>query len=283
MRGQHGVVLLGSLLSFWLTPLAGAEPALLRAVDALDEPRGYCIDIPGSGPTINLDAPLQGHTCKFRDAIADQLFDEADGQHVRAQRVRPLHGSRSARARSALVVAELCRFAPATLATRERPPEPRNPAHALCRARRRTRRALGHAAARHAGLSPANTGTRRVRRRRGQYADVPLVAARRAGVEQGRQRAGRHARGRRRGARGVRPRIRRRNRTANGGDLCHAAARLRAGRNRGREGSCLRPARAPASRCPHTRDPAGRPGAGDRRVPRRRADRRQPRRDDECR
>ena len=60
MHGKRCVVLLGSLLSIWLAPLAAAEPALLRAVDALDEPRGYCIDIPGSGPTLNLDAPLQG-------------------------------------------------------------------------------------------------------------------------------------------------------------------------------------------------------------------------------
>ena len=84
MHGQRCVVLLGSLIFICLAPLASAEPALLRAVDALDEPRGYCIDIPGSGPTINLDAPLQGHTCKFRDAIADQLFDAAAGQHIRA-------------------------------------------------------------------------------------------------------------------------------------------------------------------------------------------------------
>jgi len=63
--------------------LASAQPALLRAVAALDEPRGYCLDIAGSGPTLNLDAPLQAHTCKFRDANADQLF-EAAGQALRA-------------------------------------------------------------------------------------------------------------------------------------------------------------------------------------------------------
>jgi len=84
MRGQRCGVLLGSLLSLWLAPRADAEPALLRVVAQLDEARGYCIDIPGSGPTINLDASLQAHTCKFRDAIADQLFEEADGEHIRA-------------------------------------------------------------------------------------------------------------------------------------------------------------------------------------------------------
>jgi hypothetical protein len=84
MHGKRCVALLGPLLFFLLASLAVAEPALLRAVDALDEPRGYCFDIPGSGPTLDLEAPLQGHTCKFRDAIADQLFDEAAGQHIRA-------------------------------------------------------------------------------------------------------------------------------------------------------------------------------------------------------
>jgi triacylglycerol lipase len=75
---------MGAFVAIHLAPAARADPALLRAVDALDEPRGYCIDIPGSGPTLNLDAPLQGHTCKFRDAVADQLFDEAAEQHIRA-------------------------------------------------------------------------------------------------------------------------------------------------------------------------------------------------------
>jgi len=84
MPGQHCVFRLGPVVFVALAPLAAAEPALLRAAAPLDEPRGYCIDIPGSGATIDLDAPLQGHTCKFRDAIADQLFDEAAGQQIRA-------------------------------------------------------------------------------------------------------------------------------------------------------------------------------------------------------
>lgn len=85
MSAKHCVALLGSLLCVSVARFAAAEPALLRAVDALDEPRGYCVDIPGSGPTLNLDAPLQGHTCKFRDAIDDQLF-EATEQQIRASR-----------------------------------------------------------------------------------------------------------------------------------------------------------------------------------------------------
>ena len=56
---------------------------MLRAVDALDEPRGYCIDISGAGPTLDLDAPLQAHTCKGTGTIDDQLFDAAE-QQIRA-------------------------------------------------------------------------------------------------------------------------------------------------------------------------------------------------------
>jgi triacylglycerol lipase len=56
---------------------------MLRAVDPLDEPRGYCLDISGSGPTLDLDAPLQAHTCKAQSPLDDQLF-EAAGQQIRA-------------------------------------------------------------------------------------------------------------------------------------------------------------------------------------------------------
>jgi acetyl esterase/lipase len=81
MNGQRGV-LLGSLL-FIYTPLANAEPAMLRAVQSLDEPRGYCLDISGSGPTLDLEAPLQAHTCKGLAPVDDQLF-EASGLELRS-------------------------------------------------------------------------------------------------------------------------------------------------------------------------------------------------------
>ena len=84
MRSKRCIALLSSGFSIYLASLAAAEPALLRAVDALDEPRGYCVDIPGSGATLDLEAPLQAHTCKFRDAIADQLFEEGTGQRIQA-------------------------------------------------------------------------------------------------------------------------------------------------------------------------------------------------------
>ncbi len=83
MHGRSRVALFGSVLCIGLAPLAAAEPAMIRAVDALDEPRGYCIDISGAGPTLNLDAPLQAHTCKGEGTIDDQLF-EAESQAIRA-------------------------------------------------------------------------------------------------------------------------------------------------------------------------------------------------------
>src|SRR5688572_28957475 len=82
MNGRRGA-LLGSLLSVYVAPLAAAEPAMLRAVQSLDEPRGYCLDISGSGPTLDLEAALQAHTCKGVAPVDDQLF-EASGQQLRS-------------------------------------------------------------------------------------------------------------------------------------------------------------------------------------------------------
>ena len=57
-----------------------ADTALLRTVQALDEARGYCLDIRGEGPTAQLDAPLQAHTCKYGAPLDDQRFElTADG------------------------------------------------------------------------------------------------------------------------------------------------------------------------------------------------------------
>ena len=82
MNGRRGA-LLGYLLSIYVAPLAAAEPAMLRAIHSLDEPRGYCLDISGSGPTLDLEAALQAHTCKGVAPVDDQLF-EASGQQLRS-------------------------------------------------------------------------------------------------------------------------------------------------------------------------------------------------------
>ena len=83
MHPTRGFVLLTGLLAACSSTVATAAPALLRTVEPLDEPRGYCLDISGSGPTLDLEAPLQAHTCKGLEPIDDQLF-EASGQQIRA-------------------------------------------------------------------------------------------------------------------------------------------------------------------------------------------------------
>ena len=48
-------------------PVTGlAQGAFLKNTQVLDDdPRGYCIDVPGPPANIRLDAPLQVHTCKY--------------------------------------------------------------------------------------------------------------------------------------------------------------------------------------------------------------------------
>ena len=55
-----------------LTPHIHGGWRLIRLADNLDDPQGYCIDVPGFGDNLRLDAPLQAHTCK--PGSDDQLF-----------------------------------------------------------------------------------------------------------------------------------------------------------------------------------------------------------------
>ena len=52
-------------------PVCAAE-GLVALVDSLDEPEGYCLDVPGWGNRLNLKAPLMAHTCK--PGAEDELF-----------------------------------------------------------------------------------------------------------------------------------------------------------------------------------------------------------------
>jgi acetyl esterase/lipase len=61
-----------------------ADSGLLRTVHALDEPRGYCLDIAGEGATLRLDDPLQFHTCKYGGPLDDQRFERTAAGAVRA-------------------------------------------------------------------------------------------------------------------------------------------------------------------------------------------------------
>ena len=80
MRATRGLVLLTGFLTATLSPVASADPAMLRTVAPLDDARGYCLDISGSGPTLDLNAPLQAHTCKGEMPFDDQIFELAEQQ-----------------------------------------------------------------------------------------------------------------------------------------------------------------------------------------------------------
>ena len=43
-------------------------------VDPLDEPEFYCVDVPGAGRSLNLEADLHAHTCKPLPQAEDELF-----------------------------------------------------------------------------------------------------------------------------------------------------------------------------------------------------------------
>ena len=51
---------------------ARAEATLVQLVDALDEPEYYCVDVPGFGRSLNLQAALMAHTCK--PGADDEMF-----------------------------------------------------------------------------------------------------------------------------------------------------------------------------------------------------------------
>lgn len=52
---------------------------LIVLVDPLDEPEFYCFDLAGWGQNLQLDDPLQAHTCKTRNA-GDQMFHFEDNR-----------------------------------------------------------------------------------------------------------------------------------------------------------------------------------------------------------
>jgi acetyl esterase/lipase len=69
-----------------LPVLAAGDPALLRTVAALDDERGYCLDISGYGASLDLEAPLQAHSCKLAGSVEDQLFESGPNGSLRASR-----------------------------------------------------------------------------------------------------------------------------------------------------------------------------------------------------
>jgi triacylglycerol lipase len=61
-----------------------ADAGLLRTIHTLDDVRGYCLDIRGEGATLQLDNPMQAHTCKYGGPLDDQRFERAASGAIRA-------------------------------------------------------------------------------------------------------------------------------------------------------------------------------------------------------
>jgi len=79
IRNLCAIALLGGLFCGH----AVAEPVFIRTAYALDEGRGYCIDVAGSGGNARVDEPLRAHTCKYGAESGDQIFERSpDGLHI---------------------------------------------------------------------------------------------------------------------------------------------------------------------------------------------------------
>ena len=78
MGNEMKTVFVCLLLAGSIHQLASAQESprgeLIRLVDALDEPEFYCFDLAGWGKNLELDDPLQTHTCKAT-GFDDQLFE----------------------------------------------------------------------------------------------------------------------------------------------------------------------------------------------------------------
>ena len=74
--GKTSLLAATALVAVVASPASSsADVGLLRTAQALDEARGYCLDIAGVGATLRLDDPLQAHTCKYGEPLDDQRFE----------------------------------------------------------------------------------------------------------------------------------------------------------------------------------------------------------------
>ena len=151
-----------SRLSILVLLLVGSSPAvsradvgLLRTAQALDEARGYCLDIAGFGATLRLDDPLQAHTCKYGGQLDDQRFERIANGAIKAS-VYDRCLAATALEPGARLVVRACTSAPAQRWAitwgRLSPESRRDLCVSVARRQGRDRR---HAGARLTGLSPA--------------------------------------------------------------------------------------------------------------------------------
>lgn len=61
---------------------AFSQSMFLRSMYELEDPRGYCLDIPGFGAQIRIDAPITTHTCKYSlpGFDVDEIFEHTEGK-----------------------------------------------------------------------------------------------------------------------------------------------------------------------------------------------------------
>ena len=79
MKSRLSAIIASGLLL--ALPVAGsAQGQFLRSMYDLADPRGYCLDIPGFGPRMQLDAPIYTHSCKYGlpGFDVDEIFELTD-------------------------------------------------------------------------------------------------------------------------------------------------------------------------------------------------------------
>ena len=84
MKNTLAVTLLATLALAYSNSVT-ADAQFLRTSHNLGDPSGYCLDIPGFGPRLQKDAPINTHTCKYnRPGFSiDELFEVTERNHFR--------------------------------------------------------------------------------------------------------------------------------------------------------------------------------------------------------
>ena len=71
-----------ALIGIGFSATVAAESAFLKSAHELNgEFRGFCLDVPGHTPDINLDGPLRLHSCKYGEDATDQEWEWLGNGH----------------------------------------------------------------------------------------------------------------------------------------------------------------------------------------------------------